>query len=603
MKNKSITLLSALFLISVLFTGCNSLNKMVKKYGEVKYEVTPNPLEVHADKVSVTIKGTIPAKYFNKKAAAYMQPVLKYEGGSTTLKPFYLKGEKVTGDGTTINNKTGGSFTYTDVIDYKPEMNKSQLVVNPIAHLAKEPVKESTSRENVMSMKKAVELGETKLADGVIYTSQRIKTSGTGTAILTPHGYEIETIINKKATIYYLVDMYNLNFNISLNKAVEAQLAIKELNEQFAQNWAIKNIDINAWASPEGEERHNEGLSENRAKTANKYTEEQLDKFIKDLAKKTKTKFKDLKQAVTYNLKANGEDWDGFLVALEKSDIKDKNTMINVIKAQTESIKREQEMRNMTIVFQQVEEKILPPLRRAEISVNFLQPKKTNEKIAMLSTSYPDSLDNKELLFAATLTTDLNTQMKIYKSAITVYPNDWRGYNNAACIAIAQGDANEASSLLEKANTLSPNNSTVINNLGVVSLMKKDYKASRAYFETAQKAGVNQNYNLGVIMIKEGNYAGAVNSFGNTSCDYNVALATLLNGNSTLAASIIECAPKDAQTHYLTAIIAARNNNANMVNDNLKKAIAMDASFRAQAKDDLEFAKYAKTAEFENAIK
>ncbi len=601
MKNKSITLLTALFLVGLLMSGCNDLKKMVKKYGEVKYEVTPNPLEVHGDKIAVSVKGTIPAGYFGKKAGVYVQPVLKYEGGSTALKPFYLKGEKVAGDGTTINNKTGGSFTYTDVIEYNPAMNKSQLVATLVGHIAKEPVKESTSKETIKTLSKATEFPELKIADALIYTSQRIKT--TGTTVLAPDGYEKETVNSKKATIYFLVNMFNLNFKIDLNKAAEAQLGIKELNDYIAKDWAIKNVDITAWASPEGEEQKNAGLSENRAKTANKYVEDQLDKFVKDLAKKTKTNYKDLKKVVTYNQKANGEDWDGFLASLEKSDIADKNIMINVIKAQADRDKREQEMRNMTVVFKQVEDKILPPLRRAEISVNFLEPKKTDEKIAMLSTSTPDSLDNKELLYAATLTKDLNTQLKIYKSATTVYPQDWKGYNNAACVAIALGDANDASSLLEKANTLSPNNSAVINNLGVVSLMKKDYKAAKTYFGTAQKLGVNQNYNLGVIMIKEGNYAGAVSSFGKTSCDYNVALATLLNGNAASATTTIDCAAKDAQTYYLAAVIAARNNNANSVYENLKLAIAKDASYRAQAKDDLEFAKFKTTAEFENAIK
>ncbi|MCX6231949.1 MAG: hypothetical protein NTZ33_10435 [Bacteroidetes bacterium] len=601
MKNKSIKLLTALFLVSVLFSACNSLSKMVKKYGEVKYEVTPNPLEVHGDKVAVTIKGKIPAGYFNKKAAAYVQPVLKYEGGSTPLKPFYLKGENVQGDGTTINSKTGGSFTYSDVIDYKPEMNKSQLMVSATAHIAKEPIKISISKENVKTLPKATELGETKLADGVIYTSQRIKAAGV--TVVAPDGYEKETVINKKATLFFKVNQFDLNFKLDLNKAPEAQAGVKELNDYISKNYGIKNIDITAWASPEGEEKHNAGLSENRAKTANKYTEEQLDKFIRDLAKKTKTDYKTLKKVVTYNLKANGEDWDGFLASLEKSDIKDKATMINVIKAQADRDKKEQEMRNMTVIFQQVEDKILPPLRRAEISVNFLEPKKNDERIALLSTSAPDSLDNKELLYAASLTKDLNTQLKIYKSATTVYPQDWKGYNNAAAVDIALGNVNEASSLLEKANTLSPNNAAVINNLGVVSLMKKDYKAAKSYFETAQKLGVNQNYNMAVIMIKEGNYSGAVSSFGKTACDYNVALASLLNGNVTAASTAIECAPKDAQTYYLAAVIAARNNNANSIYSNLKQAVAMDASYKAQAKDDLEFVKFKNTAEFENAIK
>lgn len=601
MKNTSLKILTTLFLVSVLVSGCG-LSKMVKKYGEVKYEVTPNPIEVHGDKASVTIKGRIPAGYFNKNAGVYIQPVLKYENGSTPLKPFYLKGENVQGEGTTINSKTGGSFTYTDVIAYKPDMNKSQLVINPVAHLAKkEAVKESSTRENVKTMKKAVELGESKLADGMIYTSQRIKTSGN--SIIAPDGYEKETVINKKATIYYLVDKSDLNLKLELNKSEQAKLALKELNDAIAKNWIIKNVDITAWASPEGEAKRNANLSTDRAKTANKYTELQIDNFIKALAKQTKMKAKDLKKIVNYNIQANGEDWDGFLASLEKSDIKDKNTMINVIKAQADRDRREQEMRNMTIIFKQVEENILPPLRRAEVSVNFLEPKKLDEKIAMLSTTYPDSLDNKEIMYAATLTKDLNTKLNIYKAAIKLYPQDWKAYNNAAYVLIAQGNANEAGSILEKANTLSPNNASIINNLGVVSLMKKDYKAAKSYFETAQKLGANQNYNMGVIMIKEGNYAAAINSFGKTSCDYNVALANILNGNTAAAVSAIDCSDKDAQTYYLAAIISARNNNANMVYENLKNAIAKDASLKNQAKDDLEFAKFANNAEFLNAIK
>ena len=600
MKNRILSILTVLFLFSILLSGC-SLNKMVKKYGDVKYETTPNPLEVHGDKVKVTIKGTIPSKYFIKNAAVFVQPVLKYEGGSKTLKAVYLKGEKVQGDGTTISNQTGGSFTYTDEFDYKPEMAKSVLLVNPVAHFAKEPVKENSSLENVKQMKKAVVLGETELTKGIITTSQKI--NNIGKIILASDGYEKETIINKKATLYYLVDKYDLNFNIELNKKPEAKAAVKELNDFINNNWSIKNIDITAWASPEGEAKRNANLSTERANTGKKYIAEQLDKFINALAKKTKQKAKDLKQNVNYNINANGEDWEGFLGALEKSDIKDKNTMINVIRAQVDRDKKEQEMRNMTVIFQQVEEKILPPLRRAEITINFMEPKKTNEKMALLSTTYPDSLNLKELLYSATLTNDLNTKLKIYKSATAIYPQDWKGYNNAAYVLIALKNPTDALNYLEKANTLSPNNAMVINNLGVVSLMKKDYKNAKSYFETAQKLGENVSYNLGVIAIKEGNYSQAVSLFGNTTCDYNLALANLLNGNVSGANSIIVCAEKDAQTYYLAAVIAARNNNPNLVYENLKNAIALDQSLKQQAKDDLEFAKLSKNAEFLNAVK
>ncbi len=602
MKKNSLRLLTALIVVTLLVSGCG-LSKMVKKYNTVTYEVTPNPLEVHGDKINVTVKGKIPAKYFNKKAAVYVQPVLKYEGGQVALKPFYLKGEKAKGEGTVINYKNGGSFTYTDVIDYKPEMNKSELVANPIAHMAnKVPANANTKPAEVKLLKKAVSLGDTKLADGTIYTSQRINVNG-GETVSAPDGYEKETIITKKGTIYYLVNMSNLNMKIDLNKAEEAKAALKGINDLIEQNWVIKNIEINAWASPEGEENHNENLAKDRAKTANKYMEDQIDAFLKVLAKKTKTNFKDLKKAVVYNITAKGEDWDGFLASLERSDVKEKSTIVNVIKSQPDHEKKQQEIRNMTVIYKQIEDKILPPLRRAEITVNFYQPKKTDEQMAMLSTKSPDSLDNKELLYAATLTKDLNTQLKIYKAATTVYPQDWKGYNNAAAVAMKLGNANEASSLLEKANSLQPNNSSILNNLGVVSLMKRDFKAAKSYFESAQKSGASEGYNLGILMIKEGNYNAALSSFGSKKCDYNVALASLLSGNNTAANTAIECAPQNAQTYYLAAVIAARSNNANMVYENLKKACTEDAAYKAQAKDDLEFAKYNKNSEFQSAIR
>ena len=41
---------------------------MKKEAGDIKYEVTPKVLEAHGGLVNVTVKGTFPEKYFNKKA-------------------------------------------------------------------------------------------------------------------------------------------------------------------------------------------------------------------------------------------------------------------------------------------------------------------------------------------------------------------------------------------------------------------------------------------------------------------------------------------------------------------------------------------------------
>ena len=74
---------------------------------------SPAVLTEKGDSVIVTIKGTFPEKYFCPKAAMYFEPAITYQGGQYPLKGINLMGEEVTGDGTMIKYKEGGSFTYT----------------------------------------------------------------------------------------------------------------------------------------------------------------------------------------------------------------------------------------------------------------------------------------------------------------------------------------------------------------------------------------------------------------------------------------------------------------------------------------------------------
>ncbi len=583
MKKSNLKILLVFVLVSAILTGCG-LNKMIKKYNTVKYEVTPNPLETHGGKISVTIKGKFPEKYFNKKALVEFTPVLEYDGGSKTLKSITLKGEKAEGNGTIINSKTGGTFTYTDIIDYNPAMNKSDLNV---------------SAKAILKKKNAI-LSKVKLADGVIYTSERIVTDPE--VLLAEHGYQKEVIIPKSATIYFKVNMANLDFNLALNKSQVTKDNLANMVDMIKKEWKIKNLEINAWASPEGEESRNQGLSDNRSKAAQTYLLDQVEKYIKEKAKLLKVKPNTLKMDLPIVQKANGEDWEGFLRALEASNVKDKNAIINVVKSQADRAKKEQEIRNMTVIYKEIEEAILPPLRRADFTVNFYEPKKTDEQIALYSTTSPDSLKLDELLYAATLTKDLATQLKIYKSATTIYPTDWKAYNNAAYVLIKQNKAEEAAPLLEKANSLQSNNKLINNNLGAAMLMKKDFKNAKSYFETAQQLGAVEGYNLGIIMIKEGNYTGALSSFGSKSCNYNLALAQLLSGNAAVAAKTLECAGQTAEVNYLMAIVGARTNNTSLLYENLRKAIQANPDYKNQAKDDREFLKYMNSSDFKSAI-
>jgi tetratricopeptide (TPR) repeat protein len=592
MRSISFKIVAALIVVATLLSGCD-LKKMTKKYETVKYEVTPTVLETHGGKISVSIKGTIPAKYFGKKASVEFAPVLEYANGTTALKSITLQGEKVKGTGnnvTVIKKKGGGTFTYTDVIEYKPDMNKSELKVTAKA----------------TQKKKTATLGTTKLADGVIYTSERIEKEGD--IILAEHNYQKETIITQNAELFFAKNISELNLKgLPLNKDEANAAKLKSFVEFLQKEWKIKNVDISAWASPEGEESNNQGLSERRSKTAEKYTKDQIKDVVRAKAKAKKEKVDEKKLEAdmpTITLSANGEDWSGFVKTLGASSMKDKDKVLNVVNSETDPTKKEKAINDMVVIYPEIEDIILPPLRRSSITINYFEPKKTDQQMAMLATTMPDSLKKEELLYAATLTEDLNTKLKIYDAATKVYSNDWKGYNNAGYVCIQLGKIDDAKSYLEKANTLDANNGTIINNLGVAAAYNKEYDNAKAYFETAQGLGITEGYNMGAYYIKKGDYTGAISSYGTRTCTHNIALAQLLSGNSSAAATTLECAnPKSAAVYYLLAVVGARSGNTTLIYENLPKAIAADAAYRDQARDDREFLKYNTSAEFLNAIK
>lgn len=591
--------------LGVLFSSCESLKNMAKKHATVKYEVSPNPLEMHGDKVKVEIKGTIPGKYFWNKAVVVFQPSIVYEGGQQDLKPFTLRGVKTSGQGTVINNKTGGSFTYSDEVAYVPQMEQSRLVVNPVGF----PEKSATG-QNVadaaaaMQLAKNLKLGDRQMAEGMMITSTRIDREGAKSAIV-PDKYEKETVIPHMAYIYYLVDTYNLNWNYPLNKKAQAKASIKALDSLFNTGMAMKSVEIKAWASPEGEESRNQNLSDNRAKTAVKYFKTAYDNAVKKMARKQKVKPAAIKQDIEPQVQSMGEDWDKFIADLRASDIAERNTIINVISSHSDRASREQEIRNMTVIYKQIEDNILPPLRRAEVQVNFLEPKKTDEEIAELSLTEPSALKVEELLYAATLTEDKENQLKIYLSATEVYPEEYRGFNNAAALYIEKHEYDQAQKMLETAVGLQPNDGAVLNNLGAVAMFKGDMENARANFENALRTGnAEAGFNMGILNIKDGDYAKGVSAMGGEKCVYNLALAQLMNGQLNEAKATLSCMePVTADANYLLAVIAARQNNKAEMVEAMRKAVSEKAALKVQAQKDVEFINFRDDAEFQNIIR
>lgn len=559
--------------------------KMGNNFDKVELMAVPNPLEERGDSVAVTIKGTFPPKYFIENGVMCFTPVLKYEGGETAFEPMKFKGEDVQGDGTLISYKNGGSFVYTGKIPYKDGMEVSELYVAPVIY-ADNGTSYSDCDDALANGPKAVQAEPRKLADGVIHLSKFVRHNET--EIVAPHGYELETIITQEADLYFQVNLAQLNKRLPLNKDDANKAKLANSTSDIENGWAVKNITINGWASPEGEETFNEGLSMRRAQTAEKFMKKKIGKDAENM---------------TFVLNGNGPDWNGFMTAVEGSQIADKNAIINVVNS-AEASKKEEEIRNMILIYPELERDILPPLRRAEINVNTYEPKKPTAQIAEYATSDPSQLSVNEILYAATLTDDLNTKKQVYANAMKQYPKCWRAVNNAAAIELEMGNIDAAKELLAKAAEMNENSSEVYNNIGIVALHEGDYNVAEENFMKAQDLGADVTYNMGVTKLYQGDYSKAEGLLANAGCDFNRGLAQLLNNNYSGAQKTFACVePQDSETIYIQAVAASMNNDKESTLKYLGEAIKADAKYKKCATNDMVFLKYRDDASFQTLIK
>jgi len=563
--------------------------------GLVNMHGTPEVLAEKGGVVSVGINGTFPPKYFNKKAVMLVQPILKYDGGELALEPVKLKGEDVAGDGQLISYANGGSFKYAVSVPYKKGMEVAQLTVAPIVY-AYNGNEYKSVKEVLDAGAKSAQISEAKLADGTIHTDQDLV--HVEKMACAPHGYKKVTISTQESNLFFKVNMAKLDWRLSLNKNEENYNKLKNNLSDFDKGWAVKGINIEGWASPEGEESFNQKLSQRRAETAAKYLKK---KIKRELRKKGNAfAFKSVKD-ITFTANANGPDWNGFMKAVDKSNIADKSAIVNVVNSADES-KKEEEIRNMIQIYPELEKDVLPPLRRAIIKVNTFEPKHTDAEIATLSTS-PDFAELKlnELLYAATLTKDLNTKKQIYANAMVKEPRCWRAVANAGAVELELGNFDAAKALLKKAKKMNGDAYQVYNSCAILHAKMGDFKSAEKGFKKAQSLGADETYNLGLVDIMKGDYAAAVKALASSKCDYNLGLAQLLKGDYAAAANTLKCAKETAQTDYLLAVVGARQNDKAMMLENLTKAVKADASMAAKASRDREFIKFFDEPDF-NAL-
>ncbi|MDD2385560.1 MAG: hypothetical protein PHP52_02125 [Bacteroidales bacterium] len=559
--------------IAAIFTlsNCNGLKKMIENADDINYSVNPKVLEMHADKVAVSIKGNFPEKYFNKKVTATVTPTLVYEGGEKALTPVYIQGEKIDGNANVINYKAGGAFSYTEKFDYTPEMRRSTLEL----------------RITATKGKKTQDFEPEVVAEGIIATPDLVKMIGSSSAAKDKFVKDLPD--SKMGLVNYDKNRAELkNAEQKRDEIVALKEFVKAVNEDKRKEFT--GVELISYASPEGPIEINTKVSNDRSKT--------IDKFVKNEFKK----IDEFKKDDFFKYLVTEEDWDGFKKAVSASNLADKDLILRVVNMNTDPVKREEEIRNMTQTFEELEKLIHPMLRRSEVFVNIMLIGNTDVEIDSLFNANPTKLSVEEMLYLGVISKDADKKLAVYTKTTEVYPKDWRGFNNLACVQYKDGDIKGAKTSIEKAKSLEAN-ATVFNNLGNVYLAEGNIEEAKTSYQSA--TGVAEaSDGQGVIAIKAGEYDKAANFYGD-NCSFNAGLAKLLSGDNDGAIKATDCGKDkdDAYNFYLKAIAGARKGDTDVLFNNLRTACTKDSSLKELAAKDMEFYKYFDNDTFKTIIK
>lgn len=551
------SLLAAVALSAVMLTGCN---KKMNPFVADNFTVNPNPLEVVGEKVPATVTARVPAKFFKKNATVTVTPYLVYADGENASQAYTFQGEKVRGNAPVINYEKGGTVTIPVSFNYNPSMLKSELFL----------------AFTVTQGKKQYTLPRVKVANGVLATAA-LASAGSVTPAIGADAFQ--RIINDKyaADILFLINQAN----IRPGQLTSAQM--EDLNKELAAAHAdarreIEEINIQSYASPDGTLEFNTKLAQKREDNTKTYVGKKLkaDKI---------SNFGELTAQFT------AEDWEGFKKLVAASNIQDKDLILSVLSMYKDPEQREREIRNLSAIFDQLAETILPQLRYSRITASINTIGKSDEEIEAAYAADPKSLSIEEILYCATLTKDNKRKMAIYNAAASIYPNDYRTFNDLGLTQFIAGDINAAKKNFEQAARLNPKAGEPQMNLALVSMVNKDYSAANSKLGSA--AGVKELGDaLGTYYLLIGDNAAAAKAFDNTKSN-NAAVAQILNKDYSRAKSTLGAINNpDAITYYLMAVLGARTNNDNMVNSNLRQAVRLDSSLAQRAARDLEFANY-----------
>ena len=575
---KNLFKMTAVLAVVVLtLSGCNCFKKMAKNQDDVKLTCTPEVLVLNNGTVEADITVEFPVKYFNAKAVLKVTPVMVFDGGEVAGTTQYFQGSKVDDNYTVIDKKMGGVYTMHVSFPYDSRMECSELQLRAEIKCPKGGCKEFTlvnlNNGAVLTKDEAAILAaggaeamELKRAFGltVAYGVNTMQKDINYAAAMQnmASGYKNVTTEVTKANYIYAINSSSLTKKAQSSDeltAFQSNVAEQKDNDRIKQN-----IYVKGYASPDGPEKFNDKLSAARSESGKKAAE----KLLADMGLEL--------DAASY-----GEDWEGFKELVAASNIEDKELILSVLNSFESTSEREEQIKNMSQVFDALKNEILPQLRRAQlVNSSDITGKTDDEMAALVRAGKFDELNVLEKLHIAS-TGKLSQNEKIAVLEAAVAEGGATAYNNLGVAYAEAGNGAMAAEAFAAAVKAGGNASEINNNLALVNLMNGNTAAAKAYTANASKQ------TKALAAAAEGNYAAAQSELSG----YNAAIAAAMNADYTAAKQFI-ANNTSAEADYLRAIIATKQGDMATATAELKSAIAKNAAYAERCKKDVNLRQY-----------
>lgn len=555
------------FLSAVAVAALTSCGGKLGELSADNFKVVPNPLVAESGQVPATINGMFPEKYMAKKAVVTVTPELRFTDNGVEIavkgQSATFQGEKVLGNDQSISYKVGGHYTMKANFAYQPAMQKSDLYLTFNARVGK----------------KEVQVPAVKVATGVIATSELYRSTITSAKPCTSQD-AFQRVNEQKfdATIKFLIQQAELRKSELKSNSVQEFTSLLKRIAKDQEGLNINNVEISAYASPDGGVSLNEKLANKRQKNTESYVKKQM---------------KAAKIDANLSSQYTAQDWEGFQELVKASNIQDKDVILRVLSMYQDPQEREQQIKNMSQGFRELADGILPELRRARMTINYETIGRDDDQIFAQYKEDASKLSVEELLYAASIADTDAQREDILKTTTNLYREDSRAYNNLAVLAMQKGNNAEAQKYLSMARTLDAKNAEANANMGLLALQQGDAKTAEDYISRAAGAN-NLAEALGNLHLAQGNYALAQQDFAGVNSN-SAALAQLLNKDYARATqTLANVKNPDAMTDYLNAIVNARQGNNDAAASYLRSAIQKDPKLAQYAANDLELSKVSK---------